>query len=160
MSELAQINAKRHYFSGGTISLPFSHPYLHEIVEFKRDKKPKNESFFQEEKHKLIQMENFEKSTRIWLSRSLLQLKSTFYHLNSTFYLYFNFQKNREDEIKKWFDYTKVEFHYPDDIDDFYLLIEKFQKDTFNDDEQNKETADKGSCNIFGVKRNLTTLLL
>lgn len=63
MSELAQINAKRHYFSGGTISLPFSHPYLHEIVEFKRDKKQKNESFFQEEKHELIQMENFEKKT-------------------------------------------------------------------------------------------------
>ena len=47
--------------------IPFSHPYLHEIVQFKRDKKQTIKSFLQEEKHKLIQMEKFslEKGTEI-----------------------------------------------------------------------------------------------
>ena len=41
------------------MSLPFFHPYLHDIVKFKRDKKKKIEAFLQQEKHKLIQMEKF-----------------------------------------------------------------------------------------------------
>ena len=66
-SKFAQINGKRYYFSDGIVSLPFSHPYLHEIVQFKRDKKQTIKSFLQEEKHKLIQMEKFslEKGTEI-----------------------------------------------------------------------------------------------
>ena len=44
-SKFAQINRKRYYFNDGIVSLPFSHPYLHEIVQFKRDKKQKIESF-------------------------------------------------------------------------------------------------------------------
>ena len=53
-SKFAQINDKRYYFSDGIVSLPFSHPYLHEIVKFKRDKKQKIEAFLQQEKHKRI----------------------------------------------------------------------------------------------------------
>ena len=49
-SKFAQINDKRYYFSDGIVSLPFSHLYLHEIVQFKRDKKQKIELFLQEEK--------------------------------------------------------------------------------------------------------------
>ena len=41
------------------MSLPFFHPYLHDIVKFKRDIKKKIEAFLQQEKHKLIQMEKF-----------------------------------------------------------------------------------------------------
>ena len=41
------------------MSLPFFHPYLHDIVKFKRDIKKKMEAFLQQEKHKLIQMEKF-----------------------------------------------------------------------------------------------------
>ena len=44
-SKFAQINRKRYYFNDGIVSLPFSHPYLHKIVQFKRDKKQKIESF-------------------------------------------------------------------------------------------------------------------
>ena len=58
-SKFAQINDKRYYFSGGIVSLPFSYQYLHEIVQFKRDKKQEIESFLQKEKHKLVQMEKF-----------------------------------------------------------------------------------------------------
>ena len=36
--------------------------------------------------------------------------------------------KNREEEIKKYFEYTHIEFQYPDDADDFNLLIETSQK--------------------------------
>ena len=48
--KFAQINDKRYNFSNGTMSLPFSHPYLYEIVKFKRDKKQKIEAFLQQEK--------------------------------------------------------------------------------------------------------------
>ena len=41
-SQFAQINDKRYYFSGGIVSLPFSHPFLHEINQFEKDKKSKN----------------------------------------------------------------------------------------------------------------------
>ena len=66
-SKFVQINDKRYYFSDGIVSLPFSHPYLLDIVQFKRDKKRKLESLLQEEKHKLIQMEKYvvEKSNSI-----------------------------------------------------------------------------------------------
>ena len=84
-SKFAQINDKRYYFSDGIVSLPFSHPYLHEIVQFKIDKKQKIESLLQVEKHKLVQMEkmSLEKSTRISLYRSILQQKPTLYYLDS-----------------------------------------------------------------------------
>ena len=36
-----KINDKRYYFEDGIVSLPFSHPYLLDIVKYKRDKKNK-----------------------------------------------------------------------------------------------------------------------
>ena len=83
-SKFAPINDKRYHFSDSIVPLPFSHPLLHEIVEFKRNKKQKIELFLQEEKHKLIQMEKFalEKNARISLYKSILQQKPTFYHLD------------------------------------------------------------------------------
>ena len=41
-SKFAQINDERYYFSDGIVSLPFSHFFLKEIIDFKREKKPKN----------------------------------------------------------------------------------------------------------------------
>ena len=41
-SKFVQINDKRYYFSDGIVSLSFSHPFLKEIVDFKRGKKPKH----------------------------------------------------------------------------------------------------------------------
>ena len=79
-SKFAQINDKMYYFSNSIVSLPFSHPFLHEIVEFERNKKQNIQSFLQEGKHKLIQMEKYalEKNARISLDRSILQQKPTF----------------------------------------------------------------------------------
>ena len=58
-SKFSQINYKRYYFIDGIVSLPFSHPFLKEIVDFKREKKQKIEAFLQQEKHQLTQMEKF-----------------------------------------------------------------------------------------------------
>ena len=82
--KFAQINDKRYYFSIGVVLLPFSHPFLLEIVKFKREKKQKDETFLQQENHKLIQKEKFdiEKTKRISIYKSILQQKPTFYHLN------------------------------------------------------------------------------
>ena len=44
-SKYAQMNVKRYYFSDGIVSLPFSHPFLHEINQFKKDKNKKTEAF-------------------------------------------------------------------------------------------------------------------
>ena len=46
-----QINDKRYYFSDGIVLLPFSHPFLLEIV--KREKQ-KIGTILRQEKHKLI----------------------------------------------------------------------------------------------------------
>ena len=82
-SKFAQINYKRYYFSDGIVSLPFSHLYLHEIVQFKRNKKQKIESFLQEEKHKLMEKFAVENNNRISTYRSILQQKPTFFHIDS-----------------------------------------------------------------------------
>ena len=54
-------------------------------------------------------------------------------------------EKIREDHIRSFFNYTKVNFHYPDDIWDFNVLIESFQS-------ENTNIVDDDSCNIFGEK--------
>ena len=67
------------------MSLPFSHPYLHENVKFKKDKKQKIGSFLWQEKHKPIEMEKFavKKSNRISIYKAIFQQKPTFFHLDS-----------------------------------------------------------------------------
>ena len=52
-----------------------SYPSLLKIVKFKREKQQKTETFSQQEKHKLIQMETFDvkKNRRISIYRSIRQ---------------------------------------------------------------------------------------
>ena len=40
--KFSQLNDKRYYFQCGIVSLPFSHPYLRQIDQFKWYKKQKN----------------------------------------------------------------------------------------------------------------------
>ena len=40
--------------------------------------------------------------------------------------------KTREDHIRTCFNYTKVNFHYTDNISDFDVLIESFQSENIN----------------------------
>ena len=64
-----------YYFSDGIVSLPISHPFLHKINQFKKDKNQKIEDFLLEEKDKLLRMEKnaVAKSQRLSLYRSILQ---------------------------------------------------------------------------------------
>ena len=68
------MNDKRYYICDDVVSLTFSHPCLHESIQFKRNKKQKVESFLQEGKHRLILMEKFavEKNNKISTYRSML----------------------------------------------------------------------------------------
>ena len=55
--KFSQLNDKRYYFSCGIVSLPFSHPHLQKINEFKWGKKQKIETWFLKEKDVLKKLE-------------------------------------------------------------------------------------------------------
>ena len=44
-----------------------------------------------------------------------------------------NPSENRKSEIRSCFGDTSVEFHYPDNISEFNVFIDKFQKEIFED---------------------------
>ena len=56
-SKFAQINDKRNYFEDGIVPLPFSHPSVLDIVNYKTVKKQKVEKYIQPEKNYLLRME-------------------------------------------------------------------------------------------------------
>ena len=60
-----------------------------------------------------------------------------------------NLTKNREDEIRQCFTYTDVIFHYPNDVEELNLLIETFQKKTYDKDKKADSKIDRDGCNIF-----------
>ena len=62
---------------------------------------------------------------------------------------------NREEESRQCFSYRKVDFQYPNDVEDLNLIIETFQKETYDEDEKTNN-----NCNIFGENKYLTSLLL
>ena len=66
-----------------------------------------------------------------------------------------NLLNNKEDEIRQCFSYTEVEFHYPNDAEDLNLIIETFQKETYDED---KKTND--NCNIFGEIKKFDKLIV
>ena len=66
-----------------------------------------------------------------------------------------NLSNNREDEIIQCFSYTKVEFHYPNDVEDLNLIIETFQKETYDVDEKTNN-----NCNIFGENKKIDKLIV
>ena len=66
-----------------------------------------------------------------------------------------NLLNNKEDEIRQCFSYTEVEFHYPNDVEDLNLIIETFQKETYDED---KKTND--NCNIFGENKKFDKLIV
>ena len=63
--------------------------------------------------------------------------------------------KEREDQIRQCFNYTVVEIHYPDDVDDLNLIIERFQKETHNNAENNND-----NCKIFGENKKFDKLIV
>ena len=57
-SKFSQLIDKRFYFPDGVVSLPFGHPLLKKIDEFKQEKGQKIEKYFWEEKENLFNIEN------------------------------------------------------------------------------------------------------
>ena len=64
-----------------------------------------------------------------------------------------NLKKSREEKIRECFNYTTIEFHYPDNLPDFYMFLETFLKDAIGDEDK-QETTDKdnNNCNYLPVK--------
>ena len=75
-SKFAQINDKRYYFSDGIVWLLFSHPYLHKIVQLKRDKK----RFYKKKNINLLRWKNFP-----WKKTQEFRFIGAFYNKNRHF---------------------------------------------------------------------------
>ena len=57
-TKFSQFRDKRFYFSGGITLLPLSHPYLKDLVVFKKEKGQGIEKYFRDEKENLLDIEN------------------------------------------------------------------------------------------------------
>ena len=71
--QFASLNDKRYYFSDGVVSLPFGHPSLSIIREYKKSL-PKIHTVIQQEKNKILKMENeiVNKNERLSVLRNIL----------------------------------------------------------------------------------------
>ena len=56
-TKFSQLNNKRFYFPSDIIQLPFGHPSLKEISDFKSEQVQKREKYFWQEKEKVLSME-------------------------------------------------------------------------------------------------------
>ena len=83
--KFAQINDKRYYFSDGIVSLPLPHPFLLEIVKFKRDKNKKLKHFYNRKNINLFRWKNLlsKKTKEFRFIEVSYSKKTTFYHPNS-----------------------------------------------------------------------------
>ena len=82
--QFASLNDKRYYFSDGIVSLPFCHPSLTNLREYKKSL-PKIHTVIKQEKEKLLKMENavVNKNERLRVLRSILSQPITYYNLKS-----------------------------------------------------------------------------
>ena len=99
--QFASLNDKRYYFSDGIVSLPFVHPSLSELIDYKKSL-PKIHTVIKEEKDKLLQLENkiVNNNERLRILRSIFSQPITYYNLKS----------NKRLTIKR-FDYTTTHDH-------------------------------------------------
>ena len=75
----------RYYCSDGIVSLPFGHPLLNEVREYKKSL-PKIHTVIEQEKDKILFLENkaFAKNERLRLLRSIFAQPLNYYRLNKT----------------------------------------------------------------------------
>ena len=83
--KFASLNDKRYYGPDGIVSLPFSHPLLNEVREYKKSL-PKIHTVIEQEKDKILFLENkaFAKNERLRLLRSIFAQPLNHYRLNKT----------------------------------------------------------------------------
>ena len=94
--QFPSLNDKRYYFQDGIVSLPFGHPSLSELRDYKKFL-PKIHTVIKEEKDKLLRLENkiVNNNERLGILRSTFSQLITYYSLKS----------NKRLTIKR-FDYT------------------------------------------------------
>ena len=78
--QFASLNDKRYYFSDGIVSLPFSHPSLKEVRNYKKSL-PKIHTVISKEKNKMLQYENaaVNDNERLRILRSIFSQPITYY---------------------------------------------------------------------------------
>ena len=81
----SSLNDKRYYGSKGIVSLPFGHPLLDEVRDYKKSL-PKIHTVIEQEKDKILFLQNktFAKSERLRLLRSIFAQLLTYHRLNET----------------------------------------------------------------------------
>ena len=84
--KFASLNNKRYYGSDGIVSLPFGHPLLNEVREYKKSL-PKIHTVIEQETDKILFLDIlklFAKNKRLRLLRSIFAQPLTYYRLNET----------------------------------------------------------------------------
>ena len=94
--QFARLIDKRYYFSDGIVSLPFSHPTLNKVREYKKSL-PKIHTVIQEEKNEILKRENevVNNNERLRILQSIFSQPITYYNLKT----------NKRLSVNK-FDYT------------------------------------------------------
>ena len=82
--QFARLNDKRYYFSDGIVSLPFGHPALNKVREYKKSF-PKIHTVFQKEKDEILKGENavVNNNERLRILRSIFSQPITYYNLKT-----------------------------------------------------------------------------
>ena len=82
--QFASINDKRYYFSDGIVALPYGHPLLNEVRDYKKSL-PKIHTVIEKEKDKLLNLENkaVSRNERLRILRNIYAQPITYYKLNS-----------------------------------------------------------------------------
>ena len=83
--QFSSLNDKRYYFSDGIVSLPYGHPLLEEVRQYKKFL-PKIHTVIEKEKDKLLALENrtIGLHERLRIFRSIFAQPITYYKLDST----------------------------------------------------------------------------
>ena len=82
--QFASLNDKRYYFSDRIVSLPYGHPLLKEVRDYKKSF-PKIYTVIEKEKDKLLRLENkaVARNERLRILHSIFAQPITYYKLNS-----------------------------------------------------------------------------
>ena len=83
--KFASLNDKRYYFSDGIVSLPYDHPLLKEVREYKKSLPDAIHICIKKEKDKLLQLESkaVRVNKRLRIPCSIFSQPITYYNLNS-----------------------------------------------------------------------------
>ena len=92
-------NHKRFYFPDGILSLPFYHPNLKELNEFKEKMGQRVEKYFWNEKEKLLEIEKraLKNNSRLYLYHQILTSTPKFFNISQKD----NFKQENRSLFKK-----------------------------------------------------------